>query len=1681
MNFNGENVLNRFLKLGVGGVLLSFLGCQEVPYDGVYRKTALKINDIMVAEEDGYAVISYSLNRTSDEETGFTWYTESETAVEGLDYTPIEAQKVKIPAGMREGSLRIPLNNDRLPERDKKFKVMIMPVSLEGIEGTGSELEAMVTIMDTDPPPQLSIEDVTVDEGSRQATMTYNLDAPSGRDTSFSWSTVGGSALGGEDYMILKNQNVVIPEKIMTGQFTIVIEDDHWDEVNESFKVVIDPNSLSGFNKQGNDLEATVTVMDNDEAPSVSLWDVSVVEGSQKVFLTYDLSAVSGRETRFHWSTQNGTGTAGQDYRGVTHQEVVIPPKTLQGTLYVQISDDSFYEGLEQFQVVISSSSLVYLGESGSDLTAQVTLKDNEPIPSISIADVQVSEDDGTASVTYTLNPISVHGSSFHWSTQDGSARSGQDYTAKANVGVTIPAKQRTGTLVVNISNDLLDEAEEQLSVVIASSSLSGLQHVGSDLTATITIGDNDAPPTLTLTDVTVGEGESTALIAYELSAVSGRESGFRWSTQDDSALSREDYTAVTNQNVVIPAGTLGGSFSVAITDDLLDEANERLFVVAPTGSLSFIGATGGRLEAALVITDNDLAPTVTLGDVSVGEEEAEVLVTYTLSAVSGRESRFQWSTQNGTGIAGQDYGAVTDQEVVIPANTLQGTFQVSLMGDTFYEGLEQFQVVISSSSLVYLRESGSDLTAQVTLNDNESIPSISIADVQVSEDDGTASVTYTLNPISAHGSSFRWSTQNGSARSGQDYTVKANVSVTIPAKQQTGTLVVNISNDLLDEAEEQLSVVIASSSLSGLRQVGSDLTATITIGDNDAPPTLTLTDVTVGEGESTALIAYALSAVSGRESGFRWSTQDDSALSREDYRAVTNQNVVIPAGTLGGSFSVVITDDLLDEANERLFVVVPTGSLSFIGATGGRLEAALVITDNDLAPTVTLGDVSVGEEEAEVLVTYTLSAASGRESRFQWSTQNGTGTAGQDYRAVTDQEVMIPANILQGTFRVSLMGDTLYEGLEQFQVVISSSSLVYLGASGSDLTAQVTLNDNESIPSISIADVQVSEDGGTASVTYTLNPISAHGSSFRWSTQDGSAHSGQDYTAKANVSVTIPAKQGTGTLEVTILDDLLDEAEEQLSVVIASSSLSGLQQVGSDLTATIAIGDNDAPPTLTLTDAAVREDQGTVLIAYALSAVSGRESGFRWSTKDGSAHSGEDYTAVTNQNVVIPAGTLGGSFSVAITDDLLDEDNEGFSVVVAPDSLRLIAALGGRLEAAMVIRDNDDRPKITLSDLSLREGAGEALVTYTLSAVSGRSVSFSWSTQDGSALSDQGDYTAVSGQTVTLPPGSGSGTLSVMILDDNVDEGNENFKVVIDSTSLTHISPSGNDLKATVTIKDTVSESFTQAAVMNQIDILWVVDNSSSMQDEQTSLANNFEDFITDFVDVEVIDFRIAIITTESHINRVGPNDLTLGVAQNDKQDFIDLFKEKIAVGITGLGNERGFTFTKKFLKLYKTSWVRNGAYLVIIYVSDENDHSVTLSDNSVSHWVRAFAEESGTPQSLLKIYSIINTVSTSTGFGERYKLASQMAGGLVGDISGDFATVLEDFSDNIMRLARSFALSFEPEDVSSMEVRVNGALVSSSSWSYDVSTRTLEFRQGSAPSAGASIKISCSSSGGG
>src|SRR5262249_23399349 len=130
-----------------------------------------------------------------------------------------------------------------------------------------------------------------------------------------------------------------------------------------------------------------------------------------------------------------------------------------------------------------------------------------------------------------------------------------------------------------------------------------------------------------------------------------------------------------------------------------------------------------------------------------------------------------------------------------------------------------------------------------------------------------------------------------------------------------------------------------------------------------------------------------------------------------------------------------------------------------------------------------------VAEGAGSVVVTATLSAASGMTATVIYSTADGSALAGSDYVGAGGTLTFTPG-LTQTTFSVAVISDTLPELDEDFTILLSGPISASLG---SPFTASVTISDDDPAPLVnfSSAAFSVNESAGSAIISVTLSAAS--------------------------------------------------------------------------------------------------------------------------------------------------------------------------------------------------------------------------------------------------------------------------------------------------------------------------------------------------------------------------------------------------------------------------------------------------------------------------------------------------------------------------------------------------------------------------------------------------------------
>lgn len=280
-----------------------------------------------------------------------------------------------------------------------------------------------------------------------------------------------------------------------------------------------------------------------------------------------------------------------------------------------------------------------------------------------------------------------------------------------------------------------------------------------------------------------------------------------------------------------------------------------------------------------------------------------------------------------------------------------------------------------------------------------------------------------------------------------------------------------------------------------------------------------------------------------------------------------------------------------------------------------------------------------------------------------------------------------------------------------------------------------------------------------------------------------------------------------------------------------------------------------------------------------------------------------------------------------------------------------------------------------------------------------------------------------------------------------------------------------------------------------NQVDILWVVDDSCSMEEEQATLAAGFQSFVGQ-IEQSGTDFQIGVISTSFEYDNPDRGTL-IGdppfLTNNDDyvQGFID---RATGLGVDGSDKEKGLEAALHALSPAMTvgggnnGFVRAAAQLLVVFVSDEEDCSdrgalgdqpaedCYKQDEKLVPVTELIQEFRGLKpdKDMVQVGAIVgvqNAACEDAFPGSRYIKTAKNTGGLVEDIC------LNDWSDTLLELgltATGIRNSFQTSYIARPEtlvVTVNGEQLAPSDYTYDEETCYLTFGRNSVPPRDADI----------
>ncbi len=1202
------------------------------------------------------------------------YQTANGTATATSDFTAKSGTLTFEPGGETTRTIVVPVIGDETDESDETFSVQLT----QPTNATIQTATATGTILSDDTT--LSINSPTVvegDSGEKLMAFTVTLSKSLSRAVTVQYQTEDGTAIAGSDYLA-KNGTLTFEPGQTTQTILVPIIGDTVGEADETFTVKLSDAVNASISEPANPEETpgTGTIL-NDAKLSISAPE-AIVEGEsgeQMMVFTVTLTEGFDKAVSVQYRTVDGTATAGSDYVNTTGTLTFAPGETTK-TISVPILGDLNPEDNETFRVVLSQpveAAIQTGGATGTILTDDAKL---------SISSQELLEGDtGEKMMTFTVTlnaslnrPVTVK-----YRTVDGAAVAGSDY--EETIGeLTFAPGETSKTIQVPIIGDVIGEADETFTIELSDAENAAIETaVG---TGTIL---NDAKLSITNQQLVEGdEGESMMVFTVTLAEGFDQAVTVAYQTANGSGTAGADYTA-TSGTLTFAPGELSKTIEVPILGDTTVEGDETFTVQLsePTHAAIQTGSATGTIltdDAKLSISSQELLE----GD----EGEKMMTFTVTLNASLSRPVTVKYRTVDGTAVAGSDYTEKIGELTFAPGETSK-TIQVPIIGDVVGEADETFTVELSEA------ENASIETAVGTgtiLNDTK----LTISDHQIVEGNDGAKLmvfTVTLTDGLEQPVTVNYQTENGTATAGanSDY-LAASGTLTFAPGETTKTIEVPILGDTTVEGDETFTVKLSQATNA---TVSKD-TGTGRILSDDALLSISDQELLEGdEGEKMMTFTVTLNANLNRPVTVKYRTVDGTAVAGSDYIAKVGELTFAP-GETSKTIQVPIIGDLEGEADETFTIELTeaeNASIATATATGTILNDAKLTVS---APQP-LDEGNSGQKPMVFTVTLTEGGNEAVKVRYALDGTAVSTGPNPDYTvgATSGELVFEPGTTTQSVV-VNVLGDTWKEADETVRLQLSSAE----NATITEASATGTIRNDDLI---TINDVVITEgDSGYsyAVVTLTLATPMATGEQLvvKYNTVDLTATGSgalADYEGIEETTIVFAPGETTKTIQIKILSDRSYETStvgtgenavraEQFKLQLISGTIQKTGEDGevlrtldfSDKAGTVTITDNDALPTVSISDVRVLEGGvgtgGTAKFIVSLSEVTDKDIKVRYSTVNGptpdGAMAGEDFTGVVAGEVIIPAGQKTVEIEIPIIGDSEAELTETFKVKLLED-----------------------------------------------------------------------------------------------------------------------------------------------------------------------------------------------------------------------------------------------------------------------------------------------------------------------------------------------------------------------------------------------------------------------------
>jgi len=700
----------------------------------------------------------------------------------------------------------------------------------------------------------------------------------------------------------------------------------------------------------------------------------SVYENSGTMSFTIQLSEEPdwGDSVTVYYQTINGSAKAGEDYTetngSVTfYGKSILPPHLGDDskTITVNIIDDNRYENSESFYVQISNS------KDGYDVTDDegygiIYDDDTKPIEAKMYDRYEYERDNNwTLAFTVELNQNAPKDITLHYSTEDITAKAGEDYISSSGT-ITIAKNSKYGYINIPIIADTLPENNTEAFKVKLDSISEGT--ITTNAVQGTIVDDDAIKVDITSSDVNEGNIGDHNSMTFKIFLTKDypltTPLTINYTTEDGSspsATENNDYNKTTG-SVTFNKGDRDKIVNVPIIGDNTIEPDENLKMTI-SGS-SYIIDSSSESE---ILNDDGSYPSVdfSTGDVSIVEGNSSTKTLnfhFELDKDALPNSSFDYYTQDDEATtADNDYVKINKTTYNIPAGTRDIDISVTINGDTKIEEDEIFYLKFDNEKNINI--TGHTAKGEI-LNDDGSYPILYFTHTQYSGSEGNSSqkdinITLQLDKPMPYNGSFRYHTTDNTGSSNMaiaddDYQSIDYTTYNISIGEQNITIPIKINGDTDIENDEDFLFELEQGTEQNI-SIDEGSKEVIILNDDGSYPTIDIntSSYTVVEGNSSKTILkimLKLDAPALKGSSIKYYTADntaqDGSKSSEDRDYIRNRGeLAIEENATTASIDIEILGDTLIEPDESFNFFIDDAK----NMTIGRSVTVINILNDDI------------------------------------------------------------------------------------------------------------------------------------------------------------------------------------------------------------------------------------------------------------------------------------------------------------------------------------------------------------------------------------------------------------------------------------------------------------------------------------------------------------------------------------------------------------------------------------------------------------------------------------------------------------------------------------------------------------------------------------------------------------